>query len=286
MRFKLFLLLLFVLGYASSFEQFDCFKVVNCTCETDNFTKIKFICFFDYGNVSVEVEHKSALTINCEELINRQSVDFYESLPQFDESYFANGISLTVTYCDLPYKFSSISAKYPLIRKALFYLVQLNNVSQDFFDTDSPLTDFTFEKEVIYSKVNILLNLKNLENVQLSLETELLIPLPSKLFEGNMKLRSCSMIMFGFGTTIPVQLFHLNDALEQVIINFLPESLTQGFVLNIDDRLFSNKIHLVTVKLNSNTLVAAPPIPDLIFRNSTNLETIWLNRMGLTNLSG
>lgn len=272
-------------GYASSYGKSDCFEVVNCTCETDYFSKIKFNCSSDYGNVAVEVENKEILSINCEEFYNKESVEFYDVLPQLGESYFTNGLSLLMRFCPLPYKFSTISAKYPPIRKARFFLAQIHNVSQDFFDIDSPLTDFTFEEEVIYWNVNILLNLKNLENAELS--TELAFPraLPSKLFEGNMKLRSCTMSISGMESRIPSEFFHLNNALEQVIITFCTQASQQFGSNIIEDRLLSNKINLVTVKLNSCKLAAVPAIPDQIFRNSTNLETIWLKCMGLTHLS-
>lgn len=283
MALELFLILLFAFfGYASSFEQLDCVQVVNCTCKTDNFTKIKFICSYDYGNVIVEVENKSMLTINCLKLKKGQSIDFYNALPSLDESFFTNGISLLMKQCSLPYKFSSISVKYPPIRKASFFLARPKNVSQDFFDIDSPLTDFSFDDEVIYSDVNILLNLKNLENAELNSELIFPKPLPSRLFEGNIKLRNCTMFLAAYESDlrIPSGLFQFNGALEQVTMTF-------GYGLTIiEDRLLSNKINLVTVKFNCQTLAVAPAIPDRIFRNSTNLETIWLIRMGLTYLSG
>lgn len=268
------------MGSGLCFEQKRCFKTKYCSCS--NGFPFKFHCSNNEGDLSVEIL-SNGIIIDCTTYNNGiDNEKLLDIIPKMNESYISEDFDFSIDSCVLPYKFSTISEKFPPIKTAKFYVVEaIQNVSKDFFDENSPITDLDFNDPIVFASVNMLRNLKNLQNVNITLENEIFhgfTSIPQNLLEGNINLKICRIYLKNSIVKLPSKLFYMTDALEQATILF-------DFNNVLEDGLFSNKKNLVFVMLESiKRDNAAISIPSKTFRNSTNLTDIVLENLGLTKL--
>lgn len=283
---KIVIILLTVLSSVLCFAQKCCFKVKQCVCDCDD-SFIQIQCVANEGTIVILVS--TDILIECETHSNINNINnnkkLLEMIPKINESYFRNIdiIDLHLDGCDLPYTFSTISEKFPPIKRLTFFQKEYpQNISQNFFGENSPLTNLTFNDPIVFAPVHMLRNLKNLQFVKITLQylfhntiTPIVHIVPSNLFEGNINLEICLISLEGKSVKLPSKLFDTNDALKQVHINFYKDNA-------FEDELLSNKKKLILAQFESFDL--AKPVPNKTFRNSTNLNIIWLKGFGLTNL--
>lgn len=264
-------------GYVLCYTQSRCIEVENCVCQ-DYESSVQFLCSDSDGELRVELLPEYIL-IECLYDVNIYIGEVLKLIPKMNESFFLNDIELHVESCILPYTFSTISEKFPPIKTANFLLTEkVYNISKDFFEENSPLTDLTFNDPIIFAPVNMLRNLKNLQKVIIRSKYQVskkITYIPSNLFEGNINLKICEIYLRGNFMIVPSTLFNTNEALEQVTIHFYHRIV-------FDDELLSNKKNLTMAELISFDI--AKPVPNKTFRNSTNLKIIGLRNFGLTNL--
>lgn len=280
----------FGFGYAVAVDQSSCFRPVNCTCNVKPDGTITFRCGGDkdYFKIAVKV---AKLTITC-----KGNPSNYNVLPRLNESFFASKIHLTLQKCILPYKFLEISRKFPPIRKAIFILDQSRNISRDFFDRNSILTDLHFDVKT--SDPPILHNLKKLKNLTLNLYCVGNAEAVNRtLFEENLHLKTCKMNVYGKRISLPTQLFHRNKAMKSIEIELIEHakpvsnesdiesSGETSQKVRIGDSLFANMKKLKTVSLKNSFAEPLEHFPENSFANSTNLESILLNGFRMRHLS-
>lgn len=277
-------IILFLLLVESSAE--ICDIIEKCDCKSNvSFTSIN--CYENGERIELSgVNRATRIEIRCFNTDNKEVYSLFRLLPFINETYLVKNFIIILIGCPLSGAFSPITEKLPPIKDVIIRNPSIKNTNQNFFMRDLPLIRLAIDDDaLVYSEVNVLRNLNNLERVFITLFQSGHI-LPPKLFEGNVNLRGLRMLIYGHKLIFPSNLFASNKLLDDVDLNFY------GNLVTLENGLMSNKANLRRVSIINpsgkiKTFRRTPPkLADDFFCNSSSLEDIELQKFEKHQIKG